>query len=209
MLPLLLLAAAPVAAAPSAADAERDFARAAQTDGRWTAFRRYAAEDATMFLPQPIKARTFLKDLRDPPVSVIWWAADSYVACDRSLAANTGPWLRPAQNSVGYFSTIWVRQADGAWKWLVDGGDALVTPRAAGDGPRLHRAACRGTPTTVAAVRYAAGETGEGMSEDRTLAWRWHVAPDGARSFDVWLWDGRRMRSVIADRIAAPKSAAR
>jgi hypothetical protein len=54
-------------------------------------------------------------------------------------------------------------------------------------------------------VRYRDGETGEGQSEDRTLAWRWHVAPDGSRSFDAWLWDGRRMRAVMADRIAAAR----
>ncbi len=69
---------------------------------------------------------------------------------------------------------------------------------------RSAAAACKGSPSTVAAVRYRDGETAEGQSEDRTLAWRWHVAPDGARSFDVWLWDGRVMKPVMADRIAAP-----
>ena len=206
MLPILLLAAA-VPAAPTAADAERDFARTAQTDGQWTAFRRYATEDATMFAPQPVKTQAFLKDRRDPKVAIAWWAAHSYVSCDRGHAANTGPWFRAAQQASGYFSTIWAKQGDGGWKWLVDGGDGLTTARPAGDGPRIHKAACSGHPNDVVAVRYANGETGEGLSADRTLAWRWHVAPDGARSFDVWLWDGRRMRSVIADRIAAPTPA--
>ena len=206
MLPILLLAAA-VPAAPTAADAERDFARAAQIDGQWTAFRRYATEDATMFAPQPVKTQAFLKDRRDPKVAIAWWAADSYVSCDHRHAANTGPWFRAAQQASGYFSTIWAKQGNGGWKWLVDGGDSLTSARPAGDGPRVHKAACTGHPSDVVAVRYANGETGEGLSADRTLAWRWHVAPDGARSFDVWLWDGRRMRSVIADRIAAPTPA--
>jgi hypothetical protein len=206
MLPILLLAAA-VPAAPTAAAAERDFARAAQTDGQWTAFRRYATEDATMFAPQPVKTQAFLKDRRDPKVAIAWWAADSYVSCDRGHAANTGPWFIAAQRVSGYFSTIWAKQDDGGWKWLVDGGDSLTAARPAGDGPRIHKAACTGHPNDVVAVRFANGETGEGLSADRTLAWRWHVAPDGARSFDVWLWDGRRMLSVIADRIAAPPPA--
>ena len=199
MIPLLLLAAA----VPTAAGAERAFATAAQTDGQWTAFRRFATDDATMFVPQPTNAQAFLKDRKDPPVAIHWWAAHSFVSCDRDYAVNTGPWIRTAQKSVGYFTTVWARQADGGFKWLVDGGDELPAARPAGDSPKIHHAACQGSPTHVAAVRYRNGQTGEGQSADRTLAWRWHVAPDGARSFDAWLWDGHRMRPVIADRIAA------
>jgi len=196
---LLLLAAAP----GTAADAERAFASAAQAEGQWTAFRRYATEDAVMFAPQPVKAQAFLKDRKNPPAALMWWAANSYVSCDGALAVNTGPWIGASGDAFGYFSTVWQRQADGGWKWTMDGGDGLTAPRPAGDKPKIRRASCKGAPTTVAAVRYRDGETGEGQSEDRTLAWRWHVAPDGARSFDVWLWDGRAMKPVLADRITA------
>jgi ketosteroid isomerase-like protein len=198
----VILAVLLAAATPSAADAERAFASAAQA-GQWTAFRRFAADDAVMFVPKAINAQAWLKDRKDPPYAVLWWAADSYVACDGNAAVNTGPWMRPWAKAVGYFSTVWLRQPDGGWKWTMDSGDALATPRPAGDGPKVRRASCKGSPSTVAAVRYRDGDTGEGQSEDRTLAWRWHVAPDGVRSFDAWLWDGRQMRSVVADRIAA------
>lgn len=198
----MILAFLLAAATPGAADAERAFASAAQA-GQWTAFRRFAADDAVMFVPKAINAQAWLKDRKDPPYAVLWWAADSYVACDGNAAVNTGPWMRPWAKAVGYFSTVWLRQPGGGWKWTMDSGDALGTPRPAGDGPKIRRASCKGSPSTVAAVRYRDGETGEGQSEDRTLAWRWHVAPDGARSFDAWLWDGRQMKSVVADRIAA------
>jgi len=196
---LLLAAAEP----QTAAQAERAFASAAQAEGQWSAFRRFAAEDSVMFAPQPVKTQEFLKDRKDPPAALMWWAADSYVSCDGALAVNSGPWIRPKGDAFGYFSTVWQRQADGGWKWTMDGGDGLAKPRPAGDAPRIRRGSCKGSPATVAAVRYRDGETAEGQSEDRTLAWRWHVAPDGARSFDVWLWDGRRMKPVMADRIAA------
>ena len=198
----MILAVLLAAATPSAADAERAFASAAQA-GQWTAFRRFAADDAVMFVPNAANAQAWLKDRKDPPYSVLWWAAESYVACNGNAAVNTGPWMRPWAKAVGYFSTVWLRQPGGGWKWTMDGGDALGTPRPAGDGPKIRRASCKGSPSTVAAVRYRDGETGEGQSEDRTLAWRWHVAPDGARSFDAWLWNGRRMQSVVADRVAA------
>ena len=199
MIFLLLAAAEP----QTAAQAERAFASAAQAEGQWSAFRRFAAEDSVMFAPQPVKTQEFLKDRKDPPAALMWWAADSYVSCDGALAVNSGPWIRPKGDAFGYFSTVWQRQADGGWKWTMDGGDGLAKPRPAGDAPRIRRGSCKGSPATVAAVRYRDGETAEGQSEDRTLAWRWHVAPDGARSFDVWLWDGRRMKPVMADRIAA------
>ena len=199
MIFLLLAAAVP----QTAAQAERAFASAAPADGQWTSFRRYATEDSVMFAPQPVKTQEFLKDRKDPPAALMWWAADSYVSCDGALAVNTGPWIRPKGDAFGYFSTVWQRQGDGAWKWTMDGGDGLAKPRPAGDGPKVRRGSCKGSPSTVSAVRYRDGETAEGQSEDRTLAWRWHVAPDGARSFDVWLWDGRTMKPVMADRIAA------
>jgi hypothetical protein len=186
----------------TAIDAERAFAADAQSLGQWTAFRKWASADATMFVPQPVKTQQFLQDRKNPPTAVQWWAASSFVSCDGGYAVNTGPWLRAAQRSVGYFTTVWTRR-DGGWKWLVDSGDALGTPRAAGDTPVIRKGSCKGVPSSVAAVRYRDGDTGEGQSDDHTLAWRWHAAPDGARSLDVWLWNGRTMVSVIADRIAA------
>lgn len=200
MIFLLLAAAVP----QTAVDAERAFASAAQAEGQWTAFRRFATEDSVMFTPMTVRTHDFLRDRKDPPASVMWWVADSFVSCDGDAAVNTGPSMWPRGDTVGYFTTVWQRQADGGWKWSMDGGDGLEQPRPAGDAPKLHRASCKGSPSTVAAVRYRDGETGEGQSEDRTLAWRWHVAPDGARTFDAWMWDGRSMRPVMADRIAAP-----
>ena len=54
-------------------------------------------------------------------------------------------------------------------------------------------------------LRVREGETGEGRSEDRTLAWRWHVAADGTRTFDAWLWNGKAMVPVVQDRVAAAR----
>ena len=80
MIAALLLAAA----APTAIDAERAFAADAQKLGQWSAFRKYATDDALMFVPQPTNAQSFLKDRKDPPVAVFWWPGRSYVSCDGS-----------------------------------------------------------------------------------------------------------------------------
>lgn len=199
-----LLAAAALQAAPvpkTAADAERAFAADAKANGQWTAFRRWSTPAATMFFPEPAKAHERLKDAQDPPQSVEWTPAASFVSCDGKAAANTGPWRQAAGN--GYFSTIWVRQPAGDWKWVVDGGDELATPRAWPAQTTTRAAACTGKPPRLEAISVA-GATESGWSPDRTLSWQWTVATDGARRFTVRLWTGAAYETVIEDRIAAP-----
>src|SRR3954454_3947676 len=138
MIAALLLAAS----VPSAIDAEYAFAGDAQRIGQWTAFRKYADRDAVMFTPQAAWARDFLMDRKDPPKSVRWWPAHSFVSCDGRMAVNTGPWIRP-DNSHGYFTTVWQRSGKG-WRWVYDGGDAQKGPLPSPVKPQVHRASCAG-----------------------------------------------------------------
>lgn len=185
----------------TAVEAERAFAADAQQMGQWAAFRKWAAPDAVMFVPQPTNAQAWLKDRPEPARAVAWQPGASFVSCDGRWAANTGPWQR-ADGSVGYFSTIWHRGSDRQWRWLVDGGDALAVarPRRAVPSVRVARCGGRGRATGFGSEP----NSGYGASDDATLRWRWHVAADGARQFTAELWDGRTYRTVIADRIAAP-----
>jgi hypothetical protein len=194
-LPLLLLLADP----ETAVDAERAFNRAAQTEGQWTAFRKFATDDAVIFTPQPAKVQEALPK-KDPPIAVQWWPAESHVSCDGTVAVNTGPWVRP--KAVGYFTTVWVRQPDGRFKWVMDGGDTLESPRALPEKPRVIRASCRGKP--VPPITSVEGVTGSGGSADFTLVWTWRVKADGARTFSTWLWDGREYRRTVVNEVAAP-----
>jgi hypothetical protein len=196
----MLMAAEPM----DAIDAERAFAADAQKLGQWTAFGKYAADDAVMFVPQQVNAQAWLKDKKDPPVSVFWWPGRSYVSCNGSVAINTGPWVRGWGKQVGYFTTVWKRQQDGGWKWLLDHGDTLKAPRAEGGDIPPAKASCAGTPKgaivlgTVAAVGY---RTGGGRSKDGTLVWSWTVDPKGARSFLAQQWDGRQFNTVVEDKV--------
>ncbi len=200
MILALVLSAATVAQTPI--EAERAFAADAQTDGQWTAFRRWSTDDATMFAPQPVNAHAFLKDRKDPPRAIDWWPTASYVSCDGNLAVNTGGWQR-ANGSVGYFTTVWVKQADGSWKWVVDGGDALPAPRLRPADPIVTRAACASAPKWVRGED-SSGLSGAGASADSTLVWRWTVTPDHARTMEVRLWDGKQLAPALKDVIAAP-----
>ena len=191
---LLLAAAEP--APMSAIDAERAFVADAQTLGQWTAFRKWAAPDALMYVPRQVRAQDWLKDREDPSVSVYWWPGRSYVSCDGTIAVNTGPWVRGYGKSTGYFTTVWQKQPDGGWKWIYDGGDELATPRAEGGDIKPTIASCTGTPTLM---------PHSSMSPDNTIAWTNVILPDGQRSFFVWLWTGEKYENVIENLFAAPK----
>jgi hypothetical protein len=199
VIPLLLALAAPAdVPATTPIEAERAFAADAKTIGQWTAFRKWSTDDAVMFVPQPTNAHDFLKDRKDPPKAIDWWPTASYVSCDGKLAVNTGGWKRP-DGSVGYFSTVWQRQPDGGWKWIVDGGDTLKKARPRPIKPRLVRAKCWPHLFNLVAL------PGSGISPDDSLAWSYDVKPDGSRTFVVRLQTApRKTRIVITDKIAAP-----
>lgn len=204
---ILLALALQAAASQTAVEAERAFAAGAQAEGQWTAFRRFATDDAIMFTPRPTNAQDWLKDRADPPRSVEWWPTESYVSCDGKVAVNTGGWKRP-DGSVGYFTTVWKRQSDGGWKWVLDHGDALATPRAGPDTLRIRQAICEGktkpflsiTSATGPGVLYANGE-----SADHSIAWSWIVERDNARTLNISFWNGRAYEDVIEDKVTAPK----
>jgi len=193
ILALLLAAAEP---SMTAIDAERAFVADAQKLGQWTAFRKYAADDAEMYVPQRVNAQEFLKDLKDPPASVFWWPGKSFVSCDGSYAVNTGPWVRQYGKAVGYFTTVWKRQPDGSWKWIYDGGDGLATARAEGGDIMPSLASCEGKP---------AGLPSASKSPDGSLAWTIEVGGAGQRSFRAFVWNGKEYQRVIEDVVAPPK----
>lgn len=212
MLSLLLAAAA----APTAVDAERAFAARAQQVGQWTAFREYAEPAAVMFNPQAVWAHEFLAGRKDPPRSVEWWPARSFVSCDGGTAVNTGPWHIRDRSLHGYFTTVWLRQKDGGWKWTVDGGDELKKPLPRPRKAAVRRASCRNLKAIAAAYRAETQPTeriagkppadaGQGRSADGTLIWEWKVASDGARRFETKLWNGRGYQAVLDQQVAAPK----
>ena len=123
------------AANPSAViAAELGFNRLAQDKGQWTAFRETAAKGAEMFVPERVLAESWLKGRADPPVPVKWQphakSGRAATVLMRSRAAHgSGPVRKAA------IVTVWQRQKDGGYKWLIDMSLADELPaRRAGDG---------------------------------------------------------------------------
>ena len=210
---IALLMAAAVAPAPrptpkpmSAIDAERAFAADAQKIGQWTAFKKWSTPDALMFTPQPVNARAFLGKLRNPATPVFWWPGRSYVSCDGTVAINTGPWVRDYGKSVGYFTTVWMRQKDNSWKWVYDAGDEEKFARGEGGDIAPVVADCSKPNMPAVTTPTPAGvKVGSGKSPDGTLEWAWVVRPDGSRNFVANIWDGKKRQLVIEDKVAASR----
>jgi hypothetical protein len=210
MIAALLLASAPVA---TAVDAERAFAADARKYGQWTAFRQYADHDAVMFTPQAVWVQEFLKDRKDPPKTVKWAPAHSFVSCDGRTAVNTGPWWGADGVHHGYFTTVWQR-TDQQWRWVYDGGDGLDGPPPPQPRVQVLRASCRTKapgapiipppPLTPKQARTTPEDNGRGQSADKTLGWDWKVEKSGARRFRVYQWNGLRYAQVLVNDIAAP-----
>src|SRR4051794_6763753 len=210
MIAALLIAAS----APTAVEAERAFAADAQRIGQWTAFRKYADQDAVMFTPQAVWARDFLRDLKDPPKSVRWWPLHSFVSCDGRTAVNSGPWTRTDKGH-GYFTTVWQRSGT-KWRWVYDGGDRQQGTAPTPAKPQVHRASCAGKapgapvipppPLTPKQARTTPEDNGRGQSADKTLGWDWKVEKNGARRFRVYEWAGGHYAQVLVNDIAAPPS---
>jgi len=198
--------------------AELAFAREAQEKGQWTAFAKFADDDAVMFVPQAVRAKDWLKGRANPVNAVRWQPHQVWSSCDGTLAVTKGAWQR-ADGSVGYFTTVWKRQRDGNYEWVMDQGDGLQQPLAepemiggsvaecqagAGDfGPR-ERGAVRSARITAPACTESLDRChGGGTSADGTLAYDFAVEESGAREFTVRLRQQGAMQEVLRSEVAA------
>lgn len=176
--------------------AEIAFNRMAQQEGQWTAFRKFAAEDAVMFVPEAVNAADWLKGRVDPPRSVVWQPHAVWMSCDGTLGATKGAWQRP-DGSTGYFTTVWQRQKGGTYKWVMDQGDALPVPLKAPEMLSATIAHCRSKPADRPVPQWIGGEVRGGVSTDGTLAWQVWVRADKSRHVSIGFWDGSQWQIAI------------
>ena len=181
------------------------FARAAQEDGQWTAFRAFAASDATMFVPQAVDAQEWLKKQADPAQAVKWQPHEVWSSCDGSLAVTKGAWQRP-DGSHGYFTTAWQRQQDGEYKWVMDQGEPLATPLVAPEFVRSEVADCDGEPQISVHHVNLEAVNRTVHSKDKTLQVEWNVHPSGRRHVSVTILRGGETTEVFKTIVEAPAS---
>jgi ketosteroid isomerase-like protein len=113
---------------------EQAFAQTVGQIGIGRGFRKYAAPDAVMFLPDPAPAGPYLQTAQAPG-ELVWRPQFIGVAPSSDLAFSLGPSLYRTAGKAegGFYMTIWKRGADGGWQFTLDRDAAM--PAAAFDRP--------------------------------------------------------------------------
>jgi ketosteroid isomerase-like protein len=116
---------------------ERDFAKAAATKGTRDAFLEFIAEDGILFQPGPVNGKKFWTERQPRKGLLSWEPAFADVSRAGDLGYTTGPWeFRPngpddQPVAFGQYFTIWKKQGDGSWKFVLDRGVSTEKPLAA------------------------------------------------------------------------------
>ena len=139
----------------------------------------------------------------------MWWPSHVYGSCDGKTAVTTGPWIRDGGKSHGYFTTVWAKLPDGSWKWLIDHGDDLTTPRPSGERVETATASCKAPPIPRPTFYLTRSEDKPlvaltGASPDKSLT-RDVVSDERRRKVTIRLWEDRGYRDVILDEVSISK----
>ncbi|HST52261.1 MAG TPA: hypothetical protein VLJ61_09665 [Pyrinomonadaceae bacterium] len=116
-------------------EAEHAFALYSIEHGMKEAFLRFAAPDGIVFRRAPVNAiETWTQITPAPKGLLTWWPTYADVSSAGDLGWTTGPYefrenaadKTPA--STGHFATVWRRQPDGSFKFILDLGVSHVAP---------------------------------------------------------------------------------
>ena len=189
---------------------ELAFARTAREKGTWTAFREYATRDAQWPGPQWDSVQTALKGTPDPAQAIVWEPDQVWASCDGSFALSSGPATHPNGKRTR-FATIWQRQDNGDYRWVLDQGFDLEGDYAA---PEMITAGVADCPTgkslrvdRLPKARRASAWS-SGRSDDGTLEWNTDLAADCSRTLVVSAMKDGAMTEVFRRVSAAPVGSA-
>jgi ketosteroid isomerase-like protein len=108
-------------------ETEQAFAAMAAEKGTKDAFLAYMTDDAVAFIPETTNAKAFWT-ARKPGVALLSWAPNyADISSTGLIGYTTGNWQwaetkDKAPSAFGDFITLWLRQPDGRYKWVLDIG---------------------------------------------------------------------------------------
>lgn len=120
-------------------ETERAFSRASEEKGIREAFSAFIADDGILFRPRAVKGKEWLQQHPLPPSKtrplLTWQPIFAAISQAGDLGYTMGPWqyksdIKDAKASAfGNFMTIWKKQADGSWKFVLDLGVSHAEPK--------------------------------------------------------------------------------
>ena len=111
---------------------EQSFSKMAEETNTRDAFLAFIADDGLLFRPGAVNGKQWMQDHPVPPSDknplLAWQPAFAGISASGDMGFTTGPWEFKADRSdekpsgYGHFVTVWKKQADGTWKFVVDLG---------------------------------------------------------------------------------------
>ncbi len=113
---------------------EQAFSKMAEEKNARDAFLAFIADDGLLFRPGAVNGKKWMLEHPVPPSSsgkkplLAWQPAFAGMAASGDLGFTTGPWEAKEDikdekpQGYGHFMTVWKKQADGSWKFVVDLG---------------------------------------------------------------------------------------
>jgi ketosteroid isomerase-like protein len=149
---------------------ERAFSKLSQEKGVKESFSTYIADDGILFRGgAPVKGKEWTLARPNPPFTLAWWPTYADIASSGDMGWTTGPYelKQPGSDEVGYghFLTVWKKQPDGNWRFVIDSGNHYAKPSGETAAPVLKSGKTRG----AAAKADAAAETQALLAADRAL----------------------------------------
>ena len=111
---------------------EQAFSKMAEEKNTRDAFLAFIADDGLLFRPGAVNGKKWLLEHPPPPSDkkplLAWQPSFAGMAASGDMGFTTGPW--EAKNDIkdekpagyGHFVTVWKKQPDGSWKFVVDLG---------------------------------------------------------------------------------------
>lgn len=124
---------------------EQAFSKMAEETNTRDAFMMYIADDGLLFRPGAVNGKKWMLEHPVPPPSdkkplLAWQPSFAGMAASGDMGFTTGPWEAKADikdekpGAYGHFVTVWKKQADGSWRFVVDLG--ISHPQSGG--PQAH-----------------------------------------------------------------------
>jgi len=118
---------------------ERAFSQMSAEKGTREAFAAFIADDGILFRPRAVVGKKWMQEHPLPPSNthpfLNWQPVYAFMSRSGDLGYTTGPWqykndvkdVKPS--AFGNFMTIWKKQTDGNWRFVVDLGISNPEPK--------------------------------------------------------------------------------
>jgi ketosteroid isomerase-like protein len=123
---------------------EQAFSKMAEEKNPRDAFMTFIADDGLLFRPGAVNGKKWMLEHPVPPSDkkplLAWQPAYAGMAASGDMGFTTGPWEAKGDikdekpSAYGHFMTVWKKQADGSWRFVVDLG--ISHPQSGG--PQAH-----------------------------------------------------------------------